>query len=62
MLKNSVNLTIYLPGTEVRIVGCIPLRRVLAQHEIQTTSTSIRTQITPTIAYDDNHYTTSTSY
>ena len=44
-----------------RIIGFIPLPRVLVLYEIQSVSSRIWTRVVVLISYDDTHYTTGTS-
>ena len=52
------SLPYYLPLTGGRIVGFIPSPWILVRCEIQTDSSRIWTQVTVSIFYDGNHYTT----
>ena len=56
------SLSYYLPIAGGRIFGFIPFPRVLVLCEIQSASSRIWTRIAVSISYDDNHYTTGTSY
>ena len=46
----------------VRIIGFIPFPRVLVLCEMQSFSSRIWTRVAVSISYDDNHYTTGTSF
>ena len=52
----------YLPISEGRIIAFIPFPRVLVLCEMKTVSSKIWTRIAVSISYDDNHYTTGTSF
>ena len=58
-LKNLKN---YLPIAGGRIIGFIPFSRVLVLCEMKSVSSRISTRIAVSISYDDNHYTTGTSW
>ena len=51
----------YLPIAGGRIIGFIPLPRVLVLCEMQSVSSMIWTRVAVSISYDNNHYTTGTS-
>ena len=55
------SLPYYLPIAGGRIIGFIPVPRVLVQCEMQSVSSRIWTRVAVSISYDDNHYTTGTS-
>ena len=52
----------YLPIARGRIIGFIPFPRVLVLCEMQWISSRIWTRVAVSISYDDNHYTTGTSW
>ena len=52
----------YLPIAVGRIIGFIPFLRVLVLCEMQSVSSRTWTCVAMSISYDDNHYTTGTSY
>ena len=56
------SLPYYLPIAGGRIIGFIPFPRVLVLCEMQSVSARIWTRVTVSISYDDNHYTTGTSF
>ena len=56
------SLPYYLPIAGGRIIGFIPFPRVLVLCEVQSVSSRIWTHVAVSISYDDNHYTTGTSY
>ena len=56
------SLSYYLPIAGGRIIGFIPFPMVLALCEMQSVSSKIWTRIAMSISFDDNHYTTGTSY
>ena len=56
------NLSCYLSIVGGRIIGFIPFPRVLVLCEMQSVSSRIWTRIVVSNSYDDNHYTTGTSY
>ena len=51
------SLLYYLPIAGGRIIGFIPILRVLVLCEMQSVSSSIWTRVAVSISYDDNHYT-----
>ena len=55
-------LPYHLPIAGGRIIGFILFPRVLVLCEMQSVSSRIWTRVTVSISYDDNYYTTSTSY
>ena len=55
------SLPYYLPIAGERIIGFIPLPRVLVLCEMQSVSSRIRTRVAVSISYNDNHYTTGIS-
>ena len=55
------SLSYYLPIAGGRIIGFIPLPRVLVLCEMQSASSRIWSRVAVFISYDDNHYTTGTS-
>ena len=52
----------YLPIAGGRIIGFIPFPRVLVLCEMQSVSSRVWTRVAVSFSYDDNHYTTGTSY
>ena len=56
------SLPYYLPIVGGRIIGFIPFPRVLVLCEMISVSSRIWTRVAVSISYDDNHYTTGTSY
>ena len=56
------SLPYYLPIAWGRIIGFIPFTRVLVLCEMQSVSSRIWTCVAVSISYDDNHYTTGTSF
>ena len=50
------------PSARGRIIGFIPFPRVLVLCEMQWVSSRIWTRIAVFVSYDDNNYTTGTSY
>ena len=56
------SLPYYLPIAGGRIIGFIPFPRILVLCEMQSVSSRIWTRVTVSISYDDNHYTTGTSF
>ena len=60
-LKNLVCPTI-LPIAGGRIIGFIPFPMVLVLCEMQSVTSRIWTRVAESISYDDNHYTTGTSW
>ena len=60
--EKKTNQTYYLPITGGRIIGFIPFPRVLVLCEMQSVSSWIWTRVAVSVFYDDNHYTTGTSY
>ena len=56
------SLSYYLPIAGGRIIWFIPFPRVLVLCEMQSVSSRICTRVAVSISYDDNHYTTGTSY
>ena len=56
------NLSYYLPIAGGRIIGFIPFPRVLVLCEMQSVSSRFWTRIVVSNSYDDNHYTTGTSF
>ena len=56
------SLSYYLPIDGGRIIGFIPFPRVLVLCEMQSVSSRIWTRVAVSISYDDNHYTTGTSF
>ena len=59
-LKNS--LSYYLPIAGGGIIGFIPFPKVLVLYKMQSISSRIWTRVAVSISYDDNHYTTSTTF
>ena len=58
----ELSLPYYLPMAGGRIIGFIPFPRVLVLCEMPSVSSRIWTRVVVSISYDDNHYTTGTSY
>ena len=58
----ELSLPYYLPIAGGRIIGFIPFPRLLALCEMLSVSSRIWTRVAVSISYDDNHYTTGTSY
>ena len=58
----ELSLPNYLPIAGGRIIEFIPFPRVLALCEMLSVSSRIWTRVAGSISYDDNHYTTGTSY
>ena len=56
------SLPCYLPITGRRIIGFIHFLRVLVLCEMQSVSSRIWTHVVVSISYDDNHYTTGTTF
>ena len=56
------SLSYNLPIDGGRIIGFIPYPRVLVLCEMQSVSSSIWTRVAVSISYDDNNYTTGTSW
>ena len=56
------SLPYYLPIAGGRIIGFIPFPRVLVLCEMLSVLSRIWTHVTVSISYDDNHYTTGTSF
>ena len=56
------SLPYYLPIAGGRIIGFIPFPRVLVLCEMQSISSRIWTRVAVSIPYNDNHYTTGTSF
>ena len=56
------NLSYYLPIAGGTIIGFIPFPRVLVLYEMQLVWSGIWTRVAVSISYDDNHYTTGTSF
>ena len=56
------SLPYYFPIAEGRIIGFIPFPRVLVLCEVQSVSSRIWTRIAVSISYEDNNYTTGTSF
>ena len=56
------SLSYYLPIAGGRIIGFIPFPGVLMLCETQSVSSRIWIRVAVSIFYDDNHYTTSTSW
>ena len=56
------SLPYYLPIAGGRIIGFIPFPRVLVLCEMQSVMSRIWTRVAVSISYDDNDYTTGTSY
>ena len=56
------SLSYYLPIAKGRIIGFIPFPRVLVLCEMQSVSSRIWTRVAVFISYDDNNYTTGTSF
>ena len=54
--------TVYLPLDGGRIIVFIPFPKVLVLCEMQSVSSRIWTRVAVSISYDNNHYTTGTSY
>ena len=52
----------YLPIAGGRIIGFIPIPRVLVLREMLSFSSRIWTRVVVSISYDDNHYTTGTCW
>ena len=52
----------YLPIAGGRIIGFILFPMVLVLCEMQSVSSRIWTRVAVSISYDNNHYTTGTSY
>ena len=60
--EEEPSLLYYLPIAGGRIIGFIPFPRVLVLCEMQSASSRIWTRVAVSISYDDNHYTSGTSY
>ena len=60
--QNSNCTATYLPIAGGRIIGFIPFLRVFVLCEMYSVSSRIWTRVAESISYDDNHYTTGTSY
>ena len=58
----ELSLLYYLPIAGGRIIRFIPFPRVLVLCEMLSFSARIWTRVAVSISYDDNHYTTGTSY
>ena len=58
----ELSLPYYLPIAGGRIIGFIPFPRVLVLCEMQPESSRIWTRVAVSISYNDNHYTTFTSF
>ena len=58
----ETSLPYYLTIAGRRIIGFIPFPRVLVQCEMQSVSSRFWTRVAVSISYDDNHYTTGTSF
>ena len=56
------SLPYYLPIPGGRIIGFIRFSMVLVLCEMQSVSSSIRTRVAVSISFDDNHYTTGSSF
>ena len=56
------SLSYYLPIAGGRIIGFIPSPRVLVLCEMQSVSSRIWTRVAVSISFDDNDYTTGTSF
>ena len=56
------SLFYYLPMAGRRIIGFIPFPRVLVLCEMQSVSSRIWIRVAVSFSYDDNHYTTGTSF
>ena len=56
------SLPYYLPIAGGRIIGFIPFPMVLVLCEMQSVSSRIWTRVAVSISFDDNHYTTGTSF
>ena len=56
------SLSYYLPIAGGRIIGFIPFPRVLVLCEMQSVSSKIWTRVAVSISYNNNHYTTGTSF
>ena len=56
------SLSYYSPIAGGRIIGFIPFPGVLVLYEMQSISSRIWTRVALFISYDDNHYTTGTSW
>ena len=56
------SLPCYVSIAGGRIMGFIPFPRVLALCEMQSVSSRIWTRVAVSISYNDNHYTTGTTY
>ena len=61
-LNIEPSLPYYLPIAGGRIIGFIPFSNVLVLCEMQSVSSRNWTRVDVSISYDDNHYTTGTSY
>ena len=61
-MAEEPSVSYYLPIAGGRIIGFIPFPRVLVLCEMQSVSSRIWTRVAVSISYDDNHYTTGTSY
>ena len=58
----ELSLSYYLPIAGGRIIGFIPSPRVLVQCEMQSVSSRVWTRVAVPISYDDNHFSTGTSF
>ena len=61
-MAEEPSLPYYLPIAGGRIIGFIPFPRVLLLCEMQSVSSRIWTRVAEFISYDDNYYTTGTSF
>ena len=61
-MAEEISLSYYLPIDGGRIIGFIPFPKVLVLCEMQSVSSEIWTRVAVSISYDDNHYTTATSF